>query len=110
MEPKVTNMELQGAKREPKGDQSASKSRLGRQGRFWEPKRVTAQDILGAILVLFLIIFFFINAKFDHPKTLNLISKGSQIRVQIDAKSNQKSMPKLVMKKRSGKSSKSMFL
>ena len=53
MEPKVTNMELQGAKREPKGDQSASKRRLGRQGRFWEPKRVTARDILGAILVIF---------------------------------------------------------
>ena len=46
MEPKVTNMELQNAKREPKGDQNAFQSRLGRQGRFWEPKRVTARDIL----------------------------------------------------------------
>ena len=55
MKPKVTNMELQDAKRDPKGNQNASKSRLGRQGRFGEPKRVTAQDILGTILVLFLI-------------------------------------------------------
>ena len=66
MEPKAIQMKLKACKREPKGDQSASKSRLGRQGRFWEPKSVTAEDILGASLV-----YFWskklqqINAKFD---------------------------------------------
>ena len=40
-----------GATREPKGDQSASQSRLGREGRFWKPFLSYFGAILGAILV-----------------------------------------------------------
>ena len=60
MESKTTNIELQGAKKESKGDQSASQNRFGRQDRFGEPKRVAAQDILRAILVYFSIFYLFI--------------------------------------------------
>ena len=37
--------------------------------------------------------------KNDHQKTLNLMPKRCQNRVEIDAKTHQKSMPELVMKK-----------
>ena len=53
MDPKGRKWSQKGVKREPKSKQSASKSRLGRQGRFWEPKGVTAREFLGDILLIF---------------------------------------------------------
>ena len=49
------------------------------------------------------------HAKNNHPKTLNLIPKGSQNGAKIDAKTYQKSMPKPVTKNNHGNHQKSYF-
>ena len=65
-EPKGAKSEPKGAKREPKSDQSASQSRLGRQGRFWEPFWNHFGTILGAILVQIPVKIW----KKHHPKII----------------------------------------
>ena len=78
--PKGAKRDPRGSKREPRGDQKASKSRLGRQGRFWMPKREHSLYRLGSIFCQFF------DQKVDQKSMQKPMSKNMTF--------NQKATPK----------------